>query len=88
MHTQVKSKDYLPFSVFSVDSGVATKFTTADVDHDGWDGGNCAETTGGGWWFDGCYANTTNLNGLYENLKWGNKSITKVEMKLRAYESF
>ena len=39
------------------------KFSTQDVDNDGWSGGNCAEYMHGAWWFRRCsYAH---LNGEY-----------------------
>ena len=31
------------------------KFTTFDHDNDGYPGGNCAPTRGGGWWYNCCF---------------------------------
>ena len=39
------------------------KFTTQDVDNDGWSGGNCAQDDHGAWWFLSCSA--SHLNGEY-----------------------
>ncbi|XP_063218342.1 angiopoietin-related protein 2-like [Bacillus rossius redtenbacheri] len=41
------------------------KFSTHDVDHDNWADGNCAQSHGGAWWYNGC--DTSNLNGRYLN---------------------
>lgn len=41
------------------------KFTTKDSDNDR-NGGNCATTYKGAWWYKSCY--TTNLNG--KNMQW------------------
>ncbi|KAK7873884.1 hypothetical protein R5R35_005745 [Gryllus longicercus] len=39
------------------------KFSTYDMDNDGWNDGNCAESHTGAWWYNGC--DTSNLNGRY-----------------------
>nr|CAD7579684.1 unnamed protein product [Timema californicum] len=41
------------------------RFSTHDMDHDGWEDGNCAHSHKGAWWYNGC--DTSNLNGQYLN---------------------
>ncbi|CAH0546074.1 unnamed protein product [Brassicogethes aeneus] len=42
-----------------------SRFSTKDMDQDGWSDGNCASSHGGAWWYRGC--DTSNLNGRYLN---------------------
>ncbi|ESN91668.1 hypothetical protein HELRODRAFT_134076, partial [Helobdella robusta] len=39
------------------------KFSTFDKDNDAWKGGECADVSASGWWFQNCYS--INLNGRY-----------------------
>ena len=41
----------------------AKKFSTKDQDNDSNNGGSCAVTYKGAWWYSACHA--SNLNGLY-----------------------
>nr|CAD7203950.1 unnamed protein product [Timema douglasi] len=41
------------------------RFSAHDMDHDGWEDGNCAHSHKGAWWYNGC--DTSNLNGQYLN---------------------
>ncbi|KAG5866657.1 Angiopoietin-related protein 1, partial [Gonioctena quinquepunctata] len=41
------------------------RFSTKDLDQDGWIEGNCAQAHSGAWWYRGC--DTSNLNGKYLN---------------------
>lgn len=40
-----------------------SRFSTFDVDEDNWPEGNCAQSHGGGWWYNQC--DRSNLNGRY-----------------------
>ncbi|XP_074032964.1 angiopoietin-related protein 1 [Leptinotarsa decemlineata] len=42
-----------------------SRFSTKDLDQDGWIEGNCAQAHTGAWWYRGC--DTSNLNGKYLN---------------------
>jgi ficolin len=72
------------------------KFSTADMDQDTSDDGNCAELHNGGWWFNRCVK--INLNGLYLGpstaaekfiginwFKWHGQyySLKRTEMKIK-----
>ena len=71
------------------------KFTTSDQDNDLINGGNCASTYFGGWWFKGCFL--MYFNGKYSNVEqvvkssrihWNNfrnhyKSLKETKMMIR-----
>ena len=65
---QLKLSGYSPSSTvgdsLSVHSG--KKFSTFDKDNDGTERRNCAQDFNSGWWFDACYRNGANLNGVYQ----------------------
>ena len=60
-------------------------FTTKDADHD-ISNINCAVKYIGAWWYMACH--WSNLNGKYgrsgyEGVRWGDHTLTFVEMKFR-----
>ena len=64
------------------------RFSTKDKDNDRWAYGNCAQTYGGGWWFNRC--GQTNLNGgnQQREMYWHphfkvKESIDRVQLKVR-----
>ncbi|XP_077981542.1 ryncolin-1-like [Glandiceps talaboti] len=70
-------------------------FSTKDKDNDDNEGGNCATSYKGGWWYSACHS--SNLNGLYlkgehesyaDGVEWNafkghNYSLKLTEMKIR-----
>nr|XP_039260833.1 ficolin-2-like [Styela clava] len=54
------------------------QFSTKDSDNDG-SSGSCAKSYKGGWWYSGCHA--SNLNGVYGQSLWDDKSVTWFEFR-------
>ncbi|XP_055619457.1 fibrinogen C domain-containing protein 1-like [Toxorhynchites rutilus septentrionalis] len=63
----LKSLGQYSGDVDCISAHLGKKFTTFDNDNDGFPEWNCAVRHQGAWWYDRCYLNGSNLNGLYRN---------------------
>ena len=73
------------------------RFSTKDVDNDGWRGINCAAKYYGAWWFKNCHYSNLNARYLHGNhtsfndgVNWDTwkgeyYSLKKTEMKIRPH---